>query len=224
MEANSLLAELENLASIIGIAKNAAIAVQFSQVKTMSIALQLMTLEEYLNYDDGTDTRYELVNGKLVAMPTESDLNDQIAAFLFATFLQLGIPYYRLSMKAQIAVAGSRATARQPDLTVLSEETATALKGASQRLITHDMPPPLLVVEVVSPKQENRDYRYKRTEYAGRHIPEYWIVDAIAQKVTILQWVDGLYEDQVYQGDQAMRSPQFSDLSLTAAMVLGAGR
>lgn len=189
----------------------------------MTIATQPMTLEEYLTHDDGTDTRYELVNGELIAMPTESDLNDRIATFLFAYFLQIGLPFYCLSMKAQIAVSGIRATARQPDLMVLSEEAATALSGASQRLITHDMPPPLLVVEVVSPNQENRDYRHKRTEYAGRHIPEYWIVDPIAQKVTILEWVDGLYEEQVYQGDAAIVSPLFPALTLTAAKVLAAG-
>lgn len=189
----------------------------------MSVAIKFMTLEEYLNYDDGTDTRYELVNGELSAMPTDSDLNDRIATFLFAYFLQFGIPYYRLSMKAQIAVSGTRATARQPDLMVLSEEAATALSGANQRLITHDMPPPLLVVEVVSPDQESRDYRYKRTEYAGRHIPEYWIVDPIAQKVTVLEWVDGMYEEQVYQGNQAIASPQFATLNLTAATVLRGG-
>lgn len=192
-------------------------------VNAMSVTTKPMTLEEYLNYDDGTDTRYELVNGELIAMPTESDLNDRIAAFLFAYFLQLGIPYYHLSMKAQIAVSGHRATARQPDLMVLSEETAEALTGANQRLITHDMPPPLLVIEVVSPKQENRDYRHKRTEYAGRQIPEYWIVDPIAQKVTVLQWVDGLYEEQVYEGEMAIAAPLFPSFTLTAAQVLAAG-
>ena len=194
------------------------------KVNAMSAATKLMTLEEYLNYDDGTDTRYELVNGELIAMPTESDLNDRIATFLFAYFLQIGIPYYCLSMKAQIAVSGTRATARQPDLMVLSEEAATSLNGANQRLITHDMPPPLLVVEVVSPKQENRDYRHKRTEYAGRQIPEYWIVDPIAQKVTILEWVDGLYEEQVYQGDTAIVSPVLPSFTLSAEMLLSAGR
>ncbi|MDX2229332.1 MAG: Uma2 family endonuclease [Leptolyngbyaceae cyanobacterium bins.349] len=190
----------------------------------MSIALKPMTLEDYLNYDDGTDTRYELVNGELIAMPPESDLNNQIASFLFATFLQLGIPYYRLRIKAQIAVSGTRATAREPDFVVLSEDSATDLAGARQCLITYDMAPPLLVVEVVSPNQESRDYRHKRTEYAGRHIPEYWIVDPIAQKVTVLEWVDGLYEEQVYQEEQAIASPQFGPLTLTAATLLNAGR
>ena len=190
----------------------------------MSVAAKPMTLEDYLNYDDGTDTRYELVNGELIAMPPESNLNNQIVSFLFATFLQIGIPYYCLRIGAQIAVSGARATAREPDLMVLSEEAAAALDGATQCLITHDMPPPLLVVEVVSPQQENRDYRHKRTEYAGRHIPEYWIVDPIAQKVTVLEWVDGLYEEQVYQGEQPIISPQLSSLKLTAARVLTAGR
>lgn len=69
-----------------------------------------MTFEEYLNYDDGTDTRYELVNGELIAMPPESDLNNQIASFLFAYFLQIGIPYYCLRIGTQIAVSGSRAS------------------------------------------------------------------------------------------------------------------
>jgi len=190
----------------------------------MTIATTPMTLEQYLNYDDGTDTRYELVNGELIAMPTESDLNNRIAAFLFAYFLQIGIPHYCLRMGAQIVVSGARATAREPDLMVLSEETAAALEGATHCLITHDMPPPMLVVEVVSPNQESRDYRHKRTEYAGRQIPEYWIVDPIAQKVTILEWVDGLYEQQVYQGDAAIVSRVFSSLNLTATKVLAAGR
>jgi len=123
-------------------------------------------------------------------------------------------------MKTQIAVSGKLANARQPDLTLLSEDAATALQGAKQRLINHDMPPPILVVEVVSPEQENRDYRHKRTEYAGRHILEYWIVDPIAQKVTVLEWVDGLYEEQVYQENQSLLSPLFPDLNLTSAQVL----
>ena len=69
------------------------------------------------------------------------------------TFYSFGIPYYRLSMKAQVAVSGRLTNARQPDLMLLSEEAASALQGAKQRLIMHDMPPPSLVVEVVSPKQ-----------------------------------------------------------------------
>lgn len=34
-----------------------------------SITLQHLTFEEYFTYNDGTDDRYELVNGELVLMP-----------------------------------------------------------------------------------------------------------------------------------------------------------
>lgn len=50
-----------------------------------------MTIEEYLTYDDGTDTRYELVDGVLVEMGAESTLNTQIVLFLVVTFLQMGV-------------------------------------------------------------------------------------------------------------------------------------
>jgi Uma2 family endonuclease len=192
----------------------------------MTITSQKMTLEEYLNYDDGTDTRYELVNGELVVMPPESELNRRIAAFLFACFLQQGIAPYRLTMKTEIVVSGSRATTRLPDLMVLSEELATALEGANRSTVMIDMPPPQLVVEVVSPGRENvdRDYRYKRSEYAARGIAEYWIVDPMQGRVTVLEWVEGLYEEQVFQGNERIVSPTLPDLDLTSERVTYAGR
>jgi Uma2 family endonuclease len=186
----------------------------------MIVASQKMSLEEYLNFDDGTDTRYELENGELIAMPPESDLNQRIAIFLLIYFAQKGIPPYRLRIGAEIVVNGSRATTRLPDLMVLSEELATALDGSRRSTVTIDMPPPLLVVEVVSPRQENRDYRYKRSEYAARGILEYWIVDPIQQRVTVLEWVEGLYEEQVYTGDRAITSPLLGVLELTAEKLL----
>ncbi len=70
----------------------------------MTVAIQKMTLEEFLAYDDGTDKLYELENGELIDMPSESEINRRIAMFLLAHFLQLGIPFYRLMMKTEVAV------------------------------------------------------------------------------------------------------------------------
>lgn len=190
----------------------------------MTIASEKMTLEAYLNYDDGPDIRYELVNGELVVMPPESDLNQRIVSLLFAYFLQQGIPSYRLRIGAELVVSGSRATTRLPDLMVLSEELATALEGASRSTVTIDMPPPQLVIEVVSPGKENadRDYRYKRSEYAARGIAEYWIVDPMQQQVTVLEWVEGLYEERVFQGNEQIASPVLPNLDLTSERVMNA--
>jgi Uma2 family endonuclease len=45
----------------------------------MNLATKLMSLEDYLNYDNGTEICYELVDGVLVEMPPESDLNNRIS-------------------------------------------------------------------------------------------------------------------------------------------------
>ena len=186
---------------------------------TVAIAKK-MTFEEFLSYDDGTDFLYELENGELIHIYAESDINQRIAIFLLTSFSNIGISHNRLRMKTEIAVHSRQVNVRVPDLMVYSEELAIAMQGATRSLILLDMPPPLLVVEVVSPNQASRDYRYKRTEYAARGIAEYWIVDAIAQKVTVLEWVEGFYEERVYEGEQAIASPIFSELQLTADQVL----
>ena len=96
----------------------------------MTISQPRMTLDEYLNYDNGTDTRYELVNGEVVAMPTENDINGRIALFLVLQLAQL-IPCRLLCCNSTaIAVSGSRATTRIPDVMVVSEELATVLEQA----------------------------------------------------------------------------------------------
>ncbi|MBW4619528.1 MAG: Uma2 family endonuclease [Cyanosarcina radialis HA8281-LM2] len=189
----------------------------------MIATTKIFTLEEYLAYDDGTDKRYELVNGELVEIPSESDLNNAIAIFLLLTFSRL-TPGRLLRRGTEVSVSGSRATVRVPDLLVLTEEAATALSGSARSIITSDMPPPVLVVEVVSPgkENENRDYRYKRSQYEARGIAEYWIVDPESDRVVVLSLVDGLYEQTIYQGNDAIVPPIFPTLELTAKQLLRA--
>ncbi|MBE9212268.1 Uma2 family endonuclease [Plectonema cf. radiosum LEGE 06105] len=136
--------------------------------------------------------------------------------------MQQGIPSYRLTMKTEVAVSGARISVRLPDLLVLSEELATEMEGASRSIILMDMPPPLLAVEVVSPNQEKRDYRYKRSEYAARGIAEYWIIDPLQQQVMILELVEGLYEEKVYRDSDRVFSPLFPQINLTVEQVLQA--
>jgi len=187
-----------------------------------------MSLEEFINYDDGRDARYELEDGRLLFIPCESDVNRRIAMFLLAYFIGLGISFSRLTVKTEVAVSGTRSSVRLPDLMVLTEELVQALEGASRSMVKPDMPPPQLVVEVVSPGQENadRDYRYKRSQYQARGIAEYWIVDPIQEQIIVLSLVKGLYEEAVFAGDDAIASALLSDRwqesPLTAKQVLQA--
>ena len=61
----------------------------------MTIATaQKLTLQAFLDYDDGTETRYELENGVLVEMGNESTLNGRIASFLFGILCTLNGKIY----------------------------------------------------------------------------------------------------------------------------------
>lgn len=187
----------------------------------MTATTKLFTLDEYLAYEPPNEKRYELENGVIKEMPTESDINQAIAIFLLITLSKF-VPARLLRRGTEVAVSGSRATVRQPDLLVLTEESYAAVSDMSRSLITPDMPPPELVVEIVSPGKENnnRDYRFKRSEYAARGIAEYWIIDPKLAQVVILTLVDGLYEEAVYQNEESLVSRSFPDIDLTAKQVL----
>ncbi|BAU12568.1 hypothetical protein LEP3755_30980 [Leptolyngbya sp. NIES-3755] len=186
------------------------------------------SIEDYLNYDDGTDTRYELVNGALVELPNEDPHNLLIARFLLVYFVQMGISIERVGDKQQIAVNSSEVTAREPDLTIHSEASAAAILSRTQSLLTLDMPAPLLVVEVVSPgnpgsKNYDRDYIDKPREYAARGIPEYWLVDP-SRSVVLVLYLDGEQYREIgrFQNQDRLISPSFPELQLTAEQVLSA--
>jgi len=187
------------------------------------------SFEEYLTYDDGTDTRYELVNGGLVEMGAESPLNLDIAFFLGVFFVQMGIPMQRIGIKNLIAVDSAKVTAREPDLTIHSEASKRAISQEKQALLPIDAPTPLLVIEVVSPGEpgsENydRDYIDKREEYAKRGVPEFWLIDPERAVVLVLTLVGSTYKAAEFRGGDHIRSAQFRQLQLTAEQILEAGR
>jgi Uma2 family endonuclease len=164
------------------------------------------------------------VDGELIEMPPESQENNLIARFLMAELLKI-FPFYLVAYKdTEVEVSGRRARCRLPDLLVHTEESHVALTGANRATLTRDMPPPALVIEIVSPGTDNRnrDYRYKHTEYAARGIAEYWIVDPEMQQITVCQWVEGQYEDTVLKGEEPISSTILSNWQLTVAQVFAA--
>ncbi|MBG1267829.1 Uma2 family endonuclease [Nostoc sp. WHI] len=192
---------------------------------TTTTTVKKLTLEEYLVYDDGTDTKYELVDGELVEMPPETGRNNLISLYLLSEFLKfISIQLIR-HKDTELVVMGNLTRVRLPDLMILTQELLATL-GGKRATIAPDMPSPIMVVEVVSPGKVNqdRDYRYKRSEYAARGIPEYWIVDADQTKVTLLTLVDGLYEEAIFQETDLITSATFPGLNLTAVQVLTAGQ
>ena len=185
---------------------------------------QRMTLAEYLDYDDGTDRRYELEDGLLIDMSGENPLNPCIAVMLLFIFHRLGIAEQFLAIGHQIEVRSSYATCRQPDLMVHTIESRTAILSGDKVLRLGSIPP-LLVVEVASStltdsKSRKRDYEHKPREYADRGISEMWIVDPDRAWVQVGTLTDGAYQFQTFTGEETIVSPTFPELKLTAAIVL----
>ena len=54
-------------------------------------------------------------------------------------------------------------------------------------------------------------------------IPEYWIIDPIESKVTVLLLEEGLYEDTEFTSNKKIVFPSFPELDLTVEQVLSAG-
>lgn len=157
-----------------------------------------LTRKEFYAYDDGSDMPYELVDGELVALlpiPFEESIIIKRLFFVLSKLFPIKLLALRDTM---LEVLGHRAKVRIPNLMILGQDCSDALHAGTLAIISFDMPPPLVVMEVVSADNINREYRYKRSEYAARGILEYWIVDPEIEKVTVLTLVDGLYEEEVY--------------------------
>lgn len=187
---------------------------------TQTTTKTIYSFEEYLTYDDGTDNRYELIDGKLELMnpPTFRHLliSDFIADSFKAQIKNQKLPWMCFR---EAGIRTGWRKSRLSDVYVVTSEQVIEFLDESAVCQS----PPLLVVEVVSPESVKRDYRYKRSEYAALEIPEYWIVDPIESKVTILLWEEGLYEETEFTSNQKIISPTFPELNLTVEQVLAAG-
>ncbi len=193
----------------------------------MTTTTQILTFEEYLIYEDGTDTRYELVDGQLIPMSLGTGKHGAIIQFLVRQFedaiAQSAQPC--VALPALVGVRSPRGrnwdTSRIPDVTVISLAQWDALT-AREAVINLNEPPPFLVVEVVSPSTQTDDYRSKRAEYGLLEIPEYWIVDTITQKITLCILDHELYDSTEFRGDDLILSHIFPNLRLTVNQAITA--
>ncbi len=198
--------------------------IAMTQAKT-----RFRTFAEYAALDPSElpEGNYELVDGVIVEMGAENDQNREIVILLILALAQF-VPRQLLRVGSEIAVSSKLVTSRFPDLMVLSEETRAVMQPNKRSLIELDMPEPKLVVEVVSPGEPgsdnyDRDYIDKRSEYANRAIPEFWLVDPARAVVLVLSLAGNAYEEKEFRGSDLIQSKQFNQLNLTAQQILTAG-
>lgn len=81
---------------------------------------------------------------------------------------------------------------------------------------------PDLVVEVVSPGAEERDYVQKREEYLLFGISEYWIVDAERREVLVLRRRGGQWKERLLRPTDTYRTPLLPGFELPVALIFQA--
>ncbi len=108
---------------------------------------------------------------------------------------------------------------------ILSQELAAMLAQVNRGTIELEMPPPELMIEVVSPGliNQERDYRFKRSEYAARGVLEYWAINPQESKIVVYTLVAGFYEGKEYS-KTALISSRFEALQLTAEQIFNRKR
>ena len=171
-----------------------------------------MTLEEFLALPE-MDQPCELIDG-VVYMAARPIPDHQFLATILSSILVqqiveigLGIVLY------EPGVVLSSNTAVAPDITVIrSDRTGiigpTVIDGA-----------PDIVAEVLS-SNRNHDLVTKRRHYEARGIPEYWIIDAVADTLTVLELADGVYSERaVLAAEDTLTTPLFPDFSLPLAQL-----
>ena len=157
------------------------------------------------------DKRYELLGGDLLMVPAPN-LRHQEVQFRLSQELgrfildhELGKLFY-----APCDVVLSDTDVVQPDLLFVSRGREHLLSGGENVRGAPD-----LVVEILSPATADRDRGYKRELYGKHGVTEYWLVDPIAETVSLHRQHGGvLAVIHTFGREQTLRSPLLAGLEL----------
>ena len=167
------------------------------------------TYEDYLTTP--ADERYELLDGDLIMVPAPNLKHQKVQVRLgqclwrFIRDHKLGEMFY-----APCDVILSDSNVVQPDLLFVSREREHLLSDGEKVRGAPD-----LVVEILSPSTADKDRGSKRELYGRHGVAEYWLVDPIAETVSIHRQRGGVLSSaDTFSRGQTLRSPLLAGLEL----------
>lgn len=160
-----------------------------------------MTLDEFGSAEVEEGYRFELARGCLEVVDVPDGSHSRLACFLYTVLADYrhrhprrihrfgGAGAYRLRLPGLIS-------SRIPDIAVVLED---APKDCRNHRV------PFLAMEVVSASREarERDYVAKREEHLAYGLFEYWIVDPIDRRITVLVRDGDTWIERVFNADQS---------------------
>jgi Uma2 family endonuclease len=172
-----------------------------------------MTFEEFLEAEEVEGYRYELARGVLEVNQVPNDPHRNVVTNLYDSIGQYRrarpgiVSGYGGSGEFQLLLPGMIA-GRNPDLAVV-------LRGAPKDWRRRRIP--ALAAEVVSRGSIHRDYVIKREEYLAYGLLEYWIVDPLERRVTVLTRRGDVWHEAVFRDDQVIASLVLPGFATTVA-------
>jgi Uma2 family endonuclease len=145
---------------------------------------RLVTVEDLQNMPED-EFRYELDDGMLIVSPAPSPRHQLVVTRL--TVMLFAACPDELAVLGGAGVNINKFQHRVPDVVVVRADWLDSDYGAT---------PPLLAVEVASPRTRLYDRNRKKDVYEGFGIPAYWIVEPDPQnpRLVAFELRDGKYE------------------------------
>lgn len=176
----------------------------------VELAIKRMSLGEFLRWDDGTDTRYELVDGIVVAMAPAARPHGALSGNLTgATHAALQArPECNVYIEAGIVPPNRADSFYVPDLSVSCNEP-----DDDEPYLRN----PVLIVEILSPSTAAFDRNWKLTDYqAIPSVQEILLLDSRRMFAEIWRREDDRWANETVQGAAATLS--LSSVPLAIAM------
>lgn len=208
----------------------------------MTVAIDQPIQKNPLSFDEflaryGGDNRYELIDGEVFDLePTGA--HEEVSVFITTKLCVqidgVGLPWLILQ-RGLLCPSKAGITAFRPDVMIIDRNELIKEPLWPEQSILTLGDSIKFVAEIVGSNWQN-DYARKVEDYGVLGIPEYWIADYAGldgtrhigkpkqPTLSICTLASGEYEIQQFRADQAVVSPTFPDLRLTAEQVLTAGR
>jgi Uma2 family endonuclease len=174
-------------------------------------AIRRMTLEEFLHWEDGTDTRYELIDGFPMAMAPPARAHGMLCARL-AGAIDAALRSRR-PCSAQTEAGIARPDRR--DTCYVADVAVTCRPYQQGEQLVED---PILVVEVLSPGTERYDRRTKVPAYREiESVNEILLIDSEAAYAEIFRRNGAAWFSEIVQGREAELNLSSIELRLPMA-------
>lgn len=142
------------------------------------------------------DLRYELIDGRLVLTLSPSYFHQRVMLDVTMACRVNEPPDIGISHDQSVMIDNHNE--RRPDVVAIRIEGASVSPVASVDLI--------LAVEILSPSSQRVDRKDKLKVYADAGVAHYWIIDPLAERMTLTEFVlgqDGRYQQVRHTDERA---------------------